>query len=150
MKRAHADVRALIAITSATLVAVSQTLEESLLAEWTALRSLWDGDQSWVGDALRPAIESAFATPELRALFPFTSHNSLCFSRSSHYPYNDECPCITAWPDEYIVQASWTATDEPPLELVHTTDLDLAITTLIDNLPPKRAAWLGDADQPPD
>ena len=66
------------------------------------------------------------------------------------YPFTDDCPCITAWPDEYIVQAMWAATGEPPLEVIHTTDLDLAITTLIDKLPANRAGWLGDADDPPD
>jgi Family of unknown function (DUF6193) len=137
-------------MTPATLPTVSEALAEALLAEWTAYRALFDDDHSWVGDALRPVIKAAFVAPELRALFPFTSLNRLCFSRCSYYPYTDDCPCIAAWPNEYIVQAWWTATDEPPPELVHTTDLDLAITTVIDNLPPNRAAWLGDADHPPD
>ena len=150
VKHDHADVRALKAITSATLFAVNEALEEALLAEWTALRSLWGGDDSWVGDALRSVIESAFTTPELRALFPLTSHNRLCFSRCSYYPFTLDSPCIAAWPDEYIVQALWAVTDEPAPELVHTTDLDVAITTVVDNLPPNRAAWLGDADHPPD
>jgi hypothetical protein len=140
----------LIAITAATLLAVDETLEEALLAEWTTLRSLWAGDDSWVGHALRPVIESAFATPELRALFPFTSHNRLCFSRCSSYPYTLDSPCIAAWPDEYIVQALRAETDEPAPELVRTTNLELAMTTLIDNLPPDRAIWLGDVDHPPD
>ncbi|MEV4261351.1 DUF6193 family natural product biosynthesis protein [Kribbella sp. NPDC049584] len=129
---------------------MTERVEEAMLAEWVTLRSLWGGDDSWVGDALRPVIDSAFATPELRALFPFTSHNSLCFSRCSSYPYTLDSPCIAAWPDEYIVQASWAATDEPRPELVRTTDLELAITTVIDNLPPNRAVWLGDADRAPD
>jgi hypothetical protein len=146
----RADVRALIAITSATLFAVNETLEEALLAQWKTLRSLWGGDDSWVGDSLRPVIESAFVTPELRALFPFTSGNRLCFSRSSYYPFTLDSPCIAAWPGEYIVQALWASTDEPAPELVRTTDLELAITTVIDNLPPNRAVWLGDADHPPD
>src|SRR5690348_6376815 len=114
----------------ATLFGVTERVDEALLAEWATLRSLWGGDDSWVGDALRPVIESAFATAELRALFPFTSHNRLCFSRCSSYPYTPDSPCIAAWPDEYIVQASWAVTDEPTPELVRTTDLELAITTV--------------------
>lgn len=62
---------------------MSDALAEALLAEWTAYRSLIADDHSWVGDALRPVIEAAFVTPVLRALFPFTSVNSLCFSRCS-------------------------------------------------------------------
>jgi hypothetical protein len=145
-----ADVRAVIAMTSATLLAVNEALEEALLAEWTAVRSAWEGDDGWVGDSLRLVIESAFGTPELRALFPFISLNRLCFSRCSRFPFTDDCPCVAAWPDGYIVQASSLVTDEPAPELVRTTDLNLAIRTVTDNLPPNRAAWLGDADHPPD
>ena len=148
--RDRADVRTVIAMTTATLSTVNSAVGEALHAEWTVYRSLLDDDHSWVGDALPPVIEAAFVTPELRALFPFTSLNRLCFSRCSHFPYTDDCSCIAAWPGKYIVQAWWAATDEPPPELVRTTDLDLAIRTVIDNLPPDRAAWLGDRDHPPD
>jgi hypothetical protein len=40
VKRDHVDVRALIAITSATLLAMNETMEEALLAEWATLGSL--------------------------------------------------------------------------------------------------------------
>src|SRR5262249_51009959 len=92
-------------MTPATLPTVSDALAEALLAEWTAYRSLFDGDHSWVGDALRPVIKVVFVTRELCALFPFTSLNRLCFSRCCYYPHTDDCPCIAAWPNEYIVQA---------------------------------------------
>jgi Family of unknown function (DUF6193) len=144
-----ADVRVVIALTPATLSTVNDAVAEALLAGWTGERSLWDVDHTWVGEALRPVIEAAFVTPELRALFPFTSMNRLCFSRCSEFPYTIDCPCIAAWPEEYVVQAWWDGHDEPP-ELIRTTDLDLAITVLVDNLPPSRATWLGDGDHPPD
>src|SRR5215469_10854327 len=30
--------------------------------------------------------------PELRQLFPFTSHDFLCFSRKTAYPFSHDCP----------------------------------------------------------
>jgi uncharacterized protein DUF6193 len=151
---ARADVRAAIALTAATLSAVNDELAEALLTRWTDYRSLLADDHSWVGEALAPVIEAAFVTPELRALFPFTSVNSVCFSRCSDWPYTGDCPCIFgAGEREYIVLAWWYASDgsdEPAPELIHTTDLELAITTVIDNLPADRAVWLGDRDHRPD
>jgi len=127
---------------------VNDALAEALLAEWTGYRSLFENDHSWVGDALRPVIEAAFVTPELRGVFQLTSMNRLCFSQCSDFPYTVDCPCIAAWPDEYVVQAWWAGPDEPP-DLVRTTDLDLAITVVRDNLPADRTVWLGDADHRP-
>jgi hypothetical protein len=121
-----------------------------LQARWTSELERIGRDDSWVGQALRPVIAAASAVPQLQALFPFTSVNRLCFSRCSDYPYTVDCPCIAATKaSEYIVQARWTVSDEPPPELLFTTDLDRALTTVVENLPPNPYAWLGDRDQQP-
>jgi hypothetical protein len=96
---------------SATLFAADEALEEALLGEWTAVRG---ADDSWVGVALRPVVESAFAAPELRALFPFISMNRLCFSRCTQFPFTDDCPLtfksnVTADEDDLIITVYYEA-----------------------------------------
>ncbi len=39
-----------------------------------------------------PLIEAAMKRPELRQLFPFTSLQCLCFSRTTGYPFTHDCP----------------------------------------------------------
>lgn len=39
---------------------------------------------------MTPLIEAAKRRPELRQLLPFTSHESLCFSRCTGYPYTND------------------------------------------------------------
>ena len=41
-----------------------------------------------------PLIKAAMKRPELRQLFPYTSLNSLCFSRTTGYPFTHDCPVI--------------------------------------------------------
>ncbi|MBI5950281.1 MAG: hypothetical protein HY865_01375 [Chloroflexi bacterium] len=41
-----------------------------------------------------PLIKAAMKRPELRRLFPYTSLNSLCFSRTTGYPFTHDCPVI--------------------------------------------------------
>ena len=41
-----------------------------------------------------PVIKEAMKKPELRRLFPYTSLNRLCFSRTTGYPFTHDCPII--------------------------------------------------------
>ncbi len=41
-----------------------------------------------------PVIEAAMKRPELRQLSPYTSLNRLCFSRTTDYPFTNDCPMI--------------------------------------------------------
>jgi len=41
-----------------------------------------------------PIIKAAMRRPELRQLSPYTSLNSLCFSRTTGYPFTRDCPVI--------------------------------------------------------
>jgi hypothetical protein len=39
-----------------------------------------------------PLLEACMSRPRLRQLMPVTSHDMLCFSRTTGYPYTDDCP----------------------------------------------------------
>jgi hypothetical protein len=41
-----------------------------------------------------PVIKAAMKRPELRQLFPYTSLTRLCFSRTTGYPFTNDCPMI--------------------------------------------------------
>jgi hypothetical protein len=41
---------------------------------------------------LLPLLRACMERPRLRRLLPFTSHDRLCFSRTTGYPYTTECP----------------------------------------------------------
>lgn len=128
---------------------MADELVRTLRARWDELLSRCDDDQSWVGQALRPVIAAASASSQLRALFPFTSLNRLCFSRCSDYPYTGDCPCIVATAGDYVVLATWFVSDEPAPELLTTTDLDEAISTVVEHVAARPAPWLGDRDHQP-
>ena len=56
---------------------------------------------------LHPFIAQALAEPRLRELLPYTSHWTLCFSRSAGYPYSNDCPVVEPLDDgRYRVRAA--------------------------------------------
>lgn len=55
---------------------------------------------------LQPFIAIAIGEPRLRALLPFTSHQTLGFSRTVGYPYNGDCPWVTPVDGERFVVKS--------------------------------------------
>ncbi len=59
--------------------------------QWVSLLKSWENtpDPSM---SPKPLIEAASKCPELRRLFPFTSLYRLCFSRTTGYPFTDDCP----------------------------------------------------------
>jgi hypothetical protein len=49
--------------------------------------------KSELGELLRSLVEACARRPRLRALFPFTSHETLLFSRTTGYPYDSMAAC---------------------------------------------------------
>jgi len=62
--------------------------------QWERLRESWSRTADGKPDAMSPLvlIEAAMQQPELRQLFPFTSLYSLHFSRTTGYPFTNDCP----------------------------------------------------------
>jgi uncharacterized protein DUF6193 len=59
-----------------------------------------------VRTVLAPVIAAAATRRELRQLFPFTSHSTLCFSRCTGYPYTFDIPAVVPiGPNEFEVRA---------------------------------------------
>ncbi len=61
----------------------------------------WQGLVEWLGTSepvgspmrrLLPLFIEAARRPDLRQLLPFTSMDTLCFSRTTGYPYTADCP----------------------------------------------------------
>jgi hypothetical protein len=52
----------------------------------------WLSNESSVMRALLPLVMEAARRPQLRQLYPFTSHDTLCFSRTTGFPYTTDCP----------------------------------------------------------
>jgi len=56
---------------------------------------------------LHPFITQAFREPRLRALLPYTSHQTLHFSRTVGYPYSNDCPLVVPLDDgRYLVKSA--------------------------------------------
>lgn len=61
--------------------------------QWERLLKTWARDET-NRDAISPLplIEAAMKQPELRQLYPFTSLYTLHFSRTTGYPFTNDCP----------------------------------------------------------
>jgi hypothetical protein len=130
------------------------SLDEVRDATWNGkLSRAGDG---WVAMRVRQLTAAAQSTP-LRNLFPYTSHNSLHFSRCSHYPFTHDCPWI--WFDReprFITYAPHPAgiqgnIAEPlPPALLDTDDPDAAIAAAVQALPPNYGTvWIGSIESEP-
>lgn len=124
-------------------VDVSEDLESSLRDAWNALEALYGGLQGEWAAMYQRLGRAAFARPELRELFPFTSHMRLCFSRCSAYPFTIDCPAVAASREGYHVVACWVVSDPMPPVLGSTADPEEAIQVVVDHLPTERDVWLG-------
>ena len=62
--------------------------------KWGSLLKMWRTRADAKPDAMSPLplIEAAMKQPELAQLFPFTSMNTLHFSRTTGYPFTNDCP----------------------------------------------------------
>ncbi|WP_106403105.1 DUF6193 family natural product biosynthesis protein [Actinocorallia populi] len=80
---------------------------ETVRARWRQLLLVWRWhherhEASYPGSAypdIVSLIEAAEAEPELRQLYPFTSHFSLNFSSCTTYPWSVQAPSITPFHD---------------------------------------------------
>jgi hypothetical protein len=121
----------------------------------------WNGKFSragdgWVAMRVRQLATAAQSTP-LRNLFPYTSHNSMHFSRCSHYPFTHDCPWIwfdsaarfvTHAPHPTGIQGN-IAEPLPPV-LLDTDDPDAAVAAAVQALPPHyRTVWIGSVESQP-
>lgn len=72
---------------------------DAVAEQWRWLRDRWGRDdrRPYVADL----IEAAYAAPQLRQLYPYTSHFTLRFSTRAG-PYGDDIPCIQPWPEEKV------------------------------------------------
>ena len=89
-----------------------------------------------------PLIKAAMKRPELRQLFPFTSLNTLCFSRTTGYPFTMDCPSVASQGNgKYCVYAPSSH------EIIGEGTIDEVIEIVIKNLPPNCGAAInGTAD----
>ncbi|HSL54377.1 MAG TPA: DUF6193 family natural product biosynthesis protein [Pyrinomonadaceae bacterium] len=73
--------------------AIAHEAGRAIEYQWERLRKHWARDET-KADALAPLplIEAAMKQPELRQLFPFTSLYTLRFSRTTGYPFTNDCP----------------------------------------------------------
>jgi hypothetical protein len=74
--------------------------------------------------------KAAYARPELRQLFPFTSLNQFCFSRCTGYPYASDVPYV--WPQQngsYNVHGRGA-------RLLGNGDAEAAAQLVVEHLPP--------------
>ncbi|MGC3862319.1 DUF6193 family natural product biosynthesis protein [Micromonospora chersina] len=81
------DLHRRYAFMSASSLALAYEAGTEVEAKWRSLREAATGE-------VRLAVEAAAARPVLRGLFPFLSHQTLCFSRCTVYPYSRDVPAI--------------------------------------------------------
>lgn len=85
--------------------------------------------------AVVPLFEAACARPQLRQLLPFTSHTTLCFSRTTGYPFPMDCPY--AYPlrgGDYRVATRPARGDDEVV--IGEGDAERAAALLVAHLPP--------------
>jgi hypothetical protein len=73
---------------------------EAVAEQWRRLRDRWGRDDRF--PFVADLIEAAYAVPQLRQLFPYTSHFTLQFSTCTGWPYSGDIPCIEPAPQEKV------------------------------------------------
>jgi hypothetical protein len=121
-------------------------------------RRLARPSDGWFAERLGQLLTAAETTP-LRTLFPYTSHNSLLFSRCSSYPFTHDCPWIWFSAEgRFITYAAHPSgvlqgnlADPLPSVLLDTDNPLAAVNAAVANLPPTwQRVWLGDVDARPE
>lgn len=102
--------------------------------QWETLRKRWAAQQD---DAMSPLplIDAASKHPKLRQLFPFTSLYTLRFSRTTGYPFTNDCPYATPL-GKGRFRASANYDVEKEGDLIGEGDADEVVAMLVANLPP--------------
>jgi hypothetical protein len=117
--------------------------------QWDSLLYTWrqrerDSPYRW---SPLPVIQAARKRPDLRQLFPFTSLNNLCFSRTTGFPYTDDCPhtmstgdgCYRAYSAKYkLEKRTYNGSDwmGKVYEVIGEGSAEEVIEMLVMNLPP--------------
>lgn len=102
--------------------------------QWQSLLAGWHHQEKDFGSADRvptPIIEAAMKRPELRQLYPFTSLISLCFSRTTGYPFTRDCPRI-----EPEGAGLYRAYASESFEILGEGTVDEVLNIVIKHLPP--------------
>jgi hypothetical protein len=125
--------------------------------QWDSLLKRWKEDDRRTGTSAQSPtalIEAARMRPELRQLFPFTSLAALCFSRTTGYPFTDDCPHAVPIghgrfrahsPRHRIVQRRSGGIDyrEAIYDVIGEGTVEEVVKMLVDNLPPNCGPAVG-------
>ena len=107
--------------------------------QWERLRKSWSRTAEGKPDAMSPLplIEAALQQHELRQLFPFTSLYSLHFSRTTGYPFTNDCPfAVPLGDNRFRVYKPRGGDYTAQGEIVGEGDVNEVIAMLVANLPP--------------
>lgn len=106
---------------------------DAIEKRWRGL--LESGGPAFAG--MRPLIEAAATEPSLRQLFPFTSHDGLCFSRWVGYPFSDDLPHAAPHQGRFLVwrPRPGEGLSERPEDLLGEGDASRAVELLVAALP---------------
>ncbi|HVM75490.1 MAG TPA: DUF6193 family natural product biosynthesis protein [Candidatus Saccharimonadales bacterium] len=132
---------------------------------WSGIEEGWSDGMSrhypLASCTLVPLIQEASKRPELRQLFPFTSHFSLHFSRTTGYPFSRDCPYAEPvgkglygkglfWRIKRLMRGLYRVTSANGTVLCAKVDVIHAVDTLVAALPPNCGpAVNGTADDTP-
>jgi len=121
----------------------SGSLHERSPAAYVESRWQWHEScdpQSLLAPKLKPLILEAGKQPALRQLLPFTSMDTLCFSRTTGYPFaSQDCPCAFPLTDDlFRVLGPWdgVGTPEDAHRLIGEGNAIQAATWLAAAIPP--------------
>ena len=73
---------------------------DAVAEKWRWLRHHWGRDDRF--PFVADLIEAAYAVPQLRQLYPYTSHFTLQFSTCTVWPYSGDIPCIQPAPQDKV------------------------------------------------
>jgi hypothetical protein len=121
---------------------------DAVAEQWRELRARWDRRRiRFVVDI----IDAAYAVPQLRQLFPYSSHFDLCFSTWTGVPYSRDIPRIYPRGDVYFLHECDGYVLRYGIEgdvIGEADDAESAITALLAQLPanvgPARAGTAAD------
>jgi hypothetical protein len=104
---------------------------EAVDYQWEKLSARWAKYGADFAHSPLPLIEAASKRPELRQLFPFTSMSSLHFSRTTGYPFTNDCPWAIP-----IGDGRYRAHQAGGSDVIGEGDAEEVIAMLVANLPP--------------
>jgi hypothetical protein len=119
--------------------------------QWDRLLNSWREGDSPDHMSPLPVIQAARKRPELRQLFPFTSLRRVCFSRTTGYPFTNDCPYAVplgngryrAYSAKYTLEKrTCDETDdlEEVYEVIGEGSAEEVVEMLVMNLPPNCGA----------